>query len=161
MQPGSEPIAAGALGESEDGRADVLDRHVELVDRRLDTPDDLGIAAGQPNRALQRQARREEALDDRVVQISGDPLAVVDERQGLHRAVQPGVVDRHCGGAGQSDGELLVEFAELVAVDLVRQVQVSEHLVADPDRHAEERAHRRMVGREPDAVGMGAEIGKP
>ena len=95
------------------------------------------------------------------MQISGDPLTVVDERQGLHRAVQPGVVDRHGGGAGQSDGELLVEFAELVAVDLVRQVQVSEHLVADPDRHAEERAHRRMVGREPDAVGMGAEIGKP
>ena len=44
---------------------------------------------------------------------------------------------------------------------LSRQVEVAEHLVADPDRHAEERAHRRVVRREPVAVGVLAEVGQP
>ena len=47
------------------------------------------------------------------------------------------------------------------AVLLLGEVQVAEHLVAHPDRHTEERPHRRVVGREPVAVGMARQVGQP
>ena len=62
---------------------------------------------------------------------------------------EPGVLDGDAGGRGKSDDELLVVFTELPG-RLVAQVEVSVHLVANPDRHPQEARHRRVVGRETD-----------
>ena len=43
---------------------------------------------------------------------------------------------------------------------LVGEVEVAEHLAADEHRHPEERAHRRVVRREPEAVGVLVEVGQ-
>ena len=59
--------------------------------------------------------------------------------------VEPGVLDRQAGGRGQPDGELLVDVGEHLAVGLVGQVQVAVDDAAQPDRHAEERRHRRVA----------------
>ena len=138
----------------------MLDRDVEIVNGLFDALHHLGVVANQPDRALERQPGREQTLDDGVMEIPGDALTVVDQREGLHRHVQPGVVDGHRRGAGQPDGEFLVELTELGGVDLVGQVQVAEHLVADLDRDTEEGTHRRMVRREPVAVRVGAQVGE-
>ena len=92
------------------------------------------------------------------MEIPGDALTVVDQRERLHCHVQPGVVDGHRRGAGQPDDEFLVELTEVGGVDLVGQVQVAEHLVADLDRDTEKGTHRRMMGREPETVGVGAQV---
>ena len=44
---------------------------------------------------------------------------------------------------------------------LVGEVEVAEHLVAHADRDAEEGPHRRVVGREPVAVGVLAQVREP
>ena len=43
---------------------------------------------------------------------------------------------------------------------LVGEVEVAEDLAADQDRHPEERLHRRVVRREPEAVGVRVEVGE-
>ena len=65
------------------------------------------------------------------------------------------------GGSGQSDRELLVDVGEHLTVGLVREVEVAVDDAAQSDRHAEERGHRRMPGREPEAVRMGVQVGEP
>ena len=75
--------------------------------------------------------------------------------------VQAGVLDRQAGGGGQPDGELLVDVGEHLTVGLVGQVQVAVDDAAQPDRHAEERRHRRVSRREPEAVGVGVEVRQP
>jgi hypothetical protein len=61
------------------------------------------------------------------------------------RLIQPGVLYRHAGRGAQGDKDRLVVLGELAAVALAGQVQVAEHLVADPDRDAKEAAHRRVT----------------
>ena len=56
--------------------------------------------------------------------------------------------------AASADDELLVDVGEHVAAGLLGEVEVAEHLVADQDRHPEERRHRRVVRREAVAVGV-------
>ena len=111
-------------------------------------------------RRLQREPGREHPLDDVVVEIAGDALALLEQRRRLHVLVQPGVLDRQSGRRGERHDELLVDVGEHVAVGLVGEVEVAEHLVAQQDRHAEERRHRRVVRREAVAVGVGGEVGE-
>ena len=72
----------------------------------------VGVGPHQPGRPLQRQAGGEEALDDGVVQVAGDALAVLDQRELLHPGVEAGVLDGDAGGGGQTDHELLVDVGE-------------------------------------------------
>ena len=58
------------------------------------------------------------------------------------------------GRRREADHHLLVDLGELVAAALVGEVEVPVHLAADEQRHAEERAHRRVVRWEADAVGV-------
>ena len=62
--------------------------------------------------------------------------------------------------AGQADDQLFVDVGEDLGRRLVGQVEVAEHFVADTDRHAEERMHRRMVRREAVAVGVLGQVRK-
>ena len=71
---------------------------MEAVDRALDAPLDLGrVLADQLGHVLERQADGVQALDDAVVQVLADPLALVDDRQPLDLLVQPGVLDGDAG----------------------------------------------------------------
>jgi hypothetical protein len=107
---------------------------------------------------LQRQAGGEEPLDDGVVEIAGDPFAVLDQRIALDTGLEPHVLDGHAGGRSQADRQLLVDRTELACSHLVGEIEVAEDLAANEDRHPEERLHRRVVRWEPVAVGMGVQI---
>ncbi len=75
--------------------------------------------------------------------------------------VQPGVLDRHAGCGGEGVHHLLVLGGEGAAALLLGEVEVAEHLLADPDRHAQEGLHLRVVRREPGGARVGAEVGQP
>ena len=91
----------------------MLHREVEIVHRGLDARHRrVGVGPHEPGRSLQRQAGREQTLDDGVVQIAGDALAVLDQRELLHPGVQPGVLDGDPGRGREADHELLVDVGE-------------------------------------------------
>ena len=110
---------------------------------------------------LQREPGGEQSLDHVVVEVAGDPLAFVEQAGGPSLLVEAGVLDGQAGRRRQPDGELLVDVGEGLAVGLVGQVEVAVDDAAEPDRHAEERRHRRVAGREPEAVGVGVQVGEP
>jgi hypothetical protein len=73
---------------------------------------------------------------------------------------QPRVLDRDAGRRGQRHHQLLVALGEGAAVLLLGEVQVAEHLAAHQHRHAEERAHRWVAGREPAGGRVPREVGE-
>ena len=84
-------------------------------------------------------------------QFGADVAGGLDPRlPDLGLLVEPGVVDRDARRCSQGLDQHLVVLAERLPAGLLGQVQVAEHLVADPHRHPEERPHRRMVGRKTD-----------
>ena len=159
--------AAGGDGPGDASSPKMADRMCFTVRSRSSTAASMRATAAsasvahEPSGSLQRQAGGEQPLDDGVVQVAGDALAVLDQGQLLHPGVEPGVLDRDAGGGGEADHELLVDVGEHLGGRLVGQVQVAEDLAAHPDRHAQERPHRRVVGREPEAVGMLAQVRQP
>ena len=92
------------------------------------------------------------------MQVPGDAVAVLDEPQLAQLGVEPGVLDRDAGSRGQADDQLLVDVAEHVGRPLVGEVEVAEELVTYPDRHPEERAHRRVTRWEAVAVRVLGEV---
>jgi hypothetical protein len=145
--------------EPEDGRPDVADGDVEVLDRGVDPVGDLRPLR-EPGGPLQGEAGGEQPLDHRVVEVAGDALAILEHGHVLQPGVQAGVVDGDPGGAGECDRQLLVGGVEHVGRPLVGQVQVAEDLAPHPDGHPEERAHRRVVRREAVAVGVGGQVGE-
>ena len=91
---------------------------------------------------------RVEVLDDAVVEVLADALALVDDRQALDLLVQPGVLDRDPGVDRERLDEPLVVLGELVGARLVGQVEVADGAALDGDRDAEEAVHRRVIRRE-------------
>ena len=84
-------------------------------------------------------------------QVGADIAGGLDPQlAGVRGLIEPGVVDCDAGGAGQREHQYLVGLGEGRPVCLLGQVEVAVHLIADPDGHAEEAAHRRMVRRKPD-----------
>jgi len=129
---------------------------VQTIDRAIDPGRGLGRVAGHEVRdVLEREPDRIDALDDPVVEVATDPEALVDDRQLLNALVKPGVLDRDAGVDREHLDELLVLRRELARSDLLGQVEVADRPSRDPNRNAEERIHRRMVRREPVAVGGG------
>ena len=53
-----------------------------------------GIVADELRDVLEREADGVDVLDDAVVEVLADALALVDDRQPLDLLVQPGVLDR-------------------------------------------------------------------
>ena len=73
-------------GEAEDRLTDLADGLVQLV-HHLEDPgagEDVTLRSGQ----LERHSRREQALDDRVVQVTGDALPVLEHPQLLFGGAQ-------------------------------------------------------------------------
>ena len=147
-----------SLVELEDRRADLADRHVRDRRRRA------GSARRRPGRSTVCAAACSDSpvANSRWITSSWRSRAI-RSRSSSSPAVRACSCRRafsiaRPGGGGQPDGELLVDVGEHLAVGLVGQVEVAVDDAAEPDRHAEERRHRRVAGREPEAVGMGVEI---
>ena len=149
------PDAATVSGptELEDGGPHLADGLVDVGDGGVEggAHGPAGRGGGQ---ALQRQPDGEEPLDDAVVQVPGQPVAVLVHRDLAGALVEPGVLHGDAGGDGQGLDDHLVVPGELVGADLVRQVQVAVDAVPDPDGRAEERGHGRVPGGEPRAGGV-------
>ena len=143
--------------QREDRAADLANGHVQLVHGVVDSGAQV-VAAPDRQHRLERHAGREQALDDLVVEVAGNSLAVFEDGDLFRALHQPGVLDRNSGGGRQCDREALVFLAELAGVPLVAQVQVSEHGISHADGHAEERAHVWMVRGEADGLVVGADI---
>ena len=98
---------------------------------------------------LERESDAEEALDDRVVEVAGQSLALFGERQFAHVRTQHLLVDHQARGPTEGLGELLVLFAEDFAVHRIGEIEIAEDMaVTRRDRHAEESMHRWVVERE-------------
>ena len=73
---------------------------------------------------------------------------------------QPGIVDRHARRRSQRGDQGLVVLGEAF-VPGVGEVEVAEHCVTDPDRHAQEAVHGWVTRREPHSAGVVAEVVEP
>ena len=90
----------------------MLHGEVEVVDRLLDAGDAPRVARASRAVPCSAEPGGEQPLDHRVVQVPGDPLPVLDQRQLADPGVQPGVLDGHAGGGRQRDDQLLVDVGE-------------------------------------------------
>ena len=88
-----------------------MDGRVEFVEHVVD-PFAHDVVDDRGQRGLQRETDAEEALDDRVVEVAGESLALFGERQLAHVGAQHLLVDHEARGPTEGLGELLVFFAE-------------------------------------------------
>ena len=114
-----EPAVADFLGECGEARdelaavdrlrlqavdevPDVADREVDGLDRGIDAFGRfVGLLGHQLEDVLERQADRIERLDDPVVQVASDPVALLGDGQPPRLPVESRVVDRDPGVAGE------------------------------------------------------------
>jgi hypothetical protein len=68
--------------------------------------------------------------------------------------IQPGILDGHARGRRQDGHDAFIVLIEAGAVLLLGEVEIAEYLVADADRDAQKRGHRRMPGREAEGSRM-------
>ena len=148
--------------QPEDEVPDVPDGQVQAVDRALDASLDLvRVVPHELGDVLQRQADRVDVLDDPVVQVLADALALVDDRQPLDLLVQSGVLDGDPGVDGERLDQALVTLGELGRVGLVGEVQVADRSTLHRDGHAQEAVHRRVVRRESVAPRIDRDVRDP
>ncbi len=140
---------------------------------RRHAADELGrtLAGGGGETQLVRPARQRDGHEPGAEQLPQPPADEIEQpvevglgRKGVADLVQrlelarpprcclvePGVLDRDSRLTGQQRHELLVLFGEGLAAGLLGQVEIAVGHAAEQDRHAEERAHRRVTGRESD-----------
>ena len=160
-----EPVHQGRTAqelrpEAEDEVPDVPDREVEAVDRPLDASFDLvRVVAHELGDVLEREADGIDVLDDPVVEVLADALALVDDGQPLDLLVQAGVLDRDPGVDRERLHEALVRLGELGGADLVGEIQVADGAALHGDRHAKEAVHRRVVRGEPVSARIDRDVG--
>ncbi|GBE22421.1 hypothetical protein BMS3Bbin01_01796 [bacterium BMS3Bbin01] len=142
-----EVVCAQRRGaEVEDEPPQRGDRCIEMRRRLFEARPHLlvGQFGGQ---RLERQPDGEQILDDGVVQIARDTLAVLEDCRPAETRLEP---DRGDGGPrdeGQCANQRLVLFGE--AAVGCSQVEIAEDVVADADRCAEEAFELRVVIGEP------------
>ena len=101
--------------QAEDEVADVLDRQVDRVDGPLDPDQRFGsILVDQLGHVLEEQSDRVQVLDDSVVEVLGDPFALVDDGEALELDVKAGVLHRDPGVQRECLDQRLVISAEFV-----------------------------------------------
>ena len=98
--------------QGEDARPDPPDGPVDVLDPLLDALPDPVVGPEQGRDALQAQADREQFLDDVVVQVAGDTVAVLEEHDLLLRRARVRQLQRHAGVAGEAGRHLQVAGRE-------------------------------------------------
>ena len=104
----------------ERGRAQVDDDRAQLLHRLAgEVARELDLRARRRDVAIEQRAAglggehdAEELLRDRVVQLAGEPVALLDDAQLAAALVQPGVLDRERGVRGERLDERLVVVGE-------------------------------------------------
>ena len=162
-QPADQRPPRQQLGsQTEDEVADVLDGEVDRVDRPLEAIGGLlRVVRHQLGDVLERQADPVQVLDDPVVEVLGDAVALVDDGEAIELLVEPRVLHRDPGVDREGLDERLVFRAEPGGADLVGQVQPAQGRALDRDRDAQEAGHRRVVRREARAVWVGGDVRDP
>ena len=141
----------GRVPELEDGRADLGDGVVEIVDGLGDPLNDQ-VAFGKTRRALKAHADGVNALNHPVVEVPGDAVTVVEHAHDADAVVEPGVLNGDARGEREGFGEGLVLVGELGRTLFVGQVEVAVDVVSDTDGDAQEGGHGRVPRREPVAA---------
>ena len=85
-------VGQDAGAQPEDVVAQVADDPVQLLHRVLEAGR-RSVAAGQQGRSLQAHPDREQGLDGPVMELLGDPLAVLEHGQALQLLLQPGILE--------------------------------------------------------------------
>ena len=160
-------VGQDARAETEDVVAQVPDRVIDVLDGPLEATSHLRVA-GRRRESLQTHPNREERLDDAVVEFLPDPLALLDDLEplklpafALGLVAEASVLDGD-GGLGREDHEdAFVLLAERLGALLLGEVDVPEHFPSPRDGSSQERLHRRVVRRESDRPGVGADIRDP
>ena len=142
--------AAGQRGiaQLEDGRTDLRNGVVELVDGLCDPLDDQ-VEFGQPRSTLEAHADGVDALDDPVVEIPGDAVPIVEHAHDTDPVVQSRVLNGDARGQCKGLGECLVLVAESGRTLLVSEVEVAVDVIPYTHRDPQERRHRRVTRRKP------------
>ena len=111
---------------------------MQRVDGSLDTLDDLiGILGDEFGHIFEGESDGIDALDDPVVEILADALALIEDGEPMDLLVEAGVLDRDRRVPGEGLHEVLVGRRELVRAVLVRQVQVADRSTLYVDGHAQ------------------------
>ena len=98
-------VGEDAGAQAEDVVAQVADDPVQLLDGVLEAATEV-VVAGQQGRALEAHADREQGLDGAVVQLLGDPLAVLEHGQALQLALEAAVLEGDRGLLGEGLDQL-------------------------------------------------------
>ena len=119
------------------------------------------VAVELRGRRLGGEHEAEQLLTDRVVKLEGEPIALGHDRQLAAALEQPGVGDGDRGMGGQQLDQLLIGRLEHRPGLLLGQIEGADHLLADADRHAEERAHIGMSAGPPaPKAGIGLDVAR-
>ena len=83
------------------------------------------------------------------MEVTPNPLSVVEQADRPDTVVQAGVVDHDARCQSEGFGEGFIFVGEALGSDLVCEIEVAEDLTFRPDGHAEEGSHGRMIRGEP------------
>ena len=137
------------LGQAGDQPVALERRRSQLQDERPQLGEDLlEEAAGARGVAgLEPQPEAEQRLREGVVQLAGEPVALLEHGQLAAGLVEAAVLDEHRGVVGEVADQALVVRVE--AAVLVGEVERADHVAAEHDRHREERVEVGVGGRPP------------
>ncbi len=143
---GDRGLACGSTRKSRamkfvDRSANLSDREVDLVDRRLQAGDHHRICR-EPNGTLEAEPDGEEALDRGVVKVTSDAIAILQLGEFRDLCMESGIFDRDARTDCKGNDNLFVEVGEGHGTDLASEAQAVQYLTADQDRHGQQRGHR-------------------
>jgi hypothetical protein len=158
-QRGGQPLGLRrGRAQLEDQRAQLLHRPLgevlqagDLLARLRAATVAVPVAVEQRGGGLGGEHDPEQLLGHRVVQLAGQPVALLEDAQLAAALVQPRVLDGDRRMGGEHLDHLLVARVERVRALLLGEVEGADHPPPGDDRHPEERAHLRVGGRPPAA----------
>ena len=124
----------GDVGAVERLRAKAVDEGAQLANRRRERIDGCidpalsltGSLRHHFRDVLERERNRVQRLNDPVVEIATDPIALLDDGEVGRLLVQPGIVDRDAGVERKQLDKPLIVGRELRRARLVGQIEVAD-----------------------------------